>query len=164
MILGIIWTAILGIVYFYVQILVMPAFAIAHVTPNILIPWLIYMVWTRPRNHALIMLFLIGAMYDSLNPDTFGLYSFMFCVLGVSIDAFRKPFEVDSTVAKLLTIGVANILFTTIQFLVFGLAYGFDNKLISLSGIGFAYNLVFSFVVFWSLQLLSKVRLSIAHD
>ncbi len=164
MILSIIWTALLGIAYLYAQILIMPAFALANVTPNILIPWLIYMVWTRPRNHALIMLFIIGALYDTLNPSTFGMYAFLFCVLGLGIDAFRKPFEVDSIVAKLLTIGVANLVFAIIQMLVLGLAYGFDSKLISLSGIGLLYNLIFSFVVFWSLQLLSKVRLSIAHD
>lgn len=164
MILGIIWTFLLGLAFLYTQILVMPAFAIANVIPNILLPWLIYMVWNRPRDHALILIFIIGAMYDTLNPATFGMYALIFCLLGISIDIFRKPFEVDSTVAKLLTIGMANIVFILIQLLVFGLAYGFGNSLLFLSLIGFIYNLALSFVVFWSMQLLSKVRLSIAHD
>lgn len=164
MIISILWTVLLSLAFLYAQILVMPAFAIANVIPNLLIPWLIYTVWTRPRNHALILIFFIGALYDTLNPATFGMYAFVFCLLGISINEFRKPFEVDSTVAKLLTIGVANLIYILIQLLVFGLAYGFGTKLLTLSLIGFIYNLAFSFVVFWTMQLLSKVRLSIAHD
>lgn len=117
-----------------------------------------------PRNHALILLFLIGAMYDTLNPITFGMHAFTFVLLGICVDQFRKPFEVDSIVAKLLTIGVANLIFSLIQLLVFGLAYGFGGNLLSLSLGAFFYNLIISFVVFWSMQLISKLRLSIAHD
>ncbi len=164
MIFSIIWTLILALCFFYAQVLVMPALSIASVIPNVLIPWLIYTVWTRPRNHALILLFLIGAMYDTLNPITFGMHAFTFVLLGICVDQFRKPFEVDSIVAKLLTIGVANLIFSLIQLLVFGLAYGFGGNLLSLSLGAFFYNLIISFVVFWSMQLISKLRLSIAHD
>jgi rod shape-determining protein MreD len=164
MFFSIVWTFLLGLAFLHAQILVMPAFAIAGVIPSILIPWLIYTVWTRPRNHALILLFIIGAMHDTLNPATFGMSALVFCLLGISINEFRKPFEADSTVAKLLTIAMANLVYTLIQLLVFGLSYGFGSTLLSLSLIGFVYNLAFSFVVFWTMQLISKVRLSIAHD
>lgn len=142
----------------------MPALSIASVIPNVLIPWLIYTVWTRQRNHALILVFIIGALYDTINPITFGMHAFTFVLLGVCVDQFRKPFEADSVVAKLLTIGVANIIFSLIQVLVYGLAYGFGAKLVTLNLGAFVYNLIISFVVFWSMQLISKLRLSIAHD
>lgn len=164
MLLSIIWTALLGLVFLYGQILVMPVFTISGVIPNILLPWLIYLVWTRERNHALILAFVIGAMFDSVNAATFGMYALLFVLLGIAIDAFRKPFEVDSVVAKLLTIALANIIFSFVQLLIFGIAYGFGNKLLLLSLIGFVYNLCLSFVVFWSMQLLSKVRLTFAND
>ncbi len=50
-----IWSFILGLLFLYLQILVMPALAIWSVIPNILIPWLIYIVWTRPRDLALVL-------------------------------------------------------------------------------------------------------------
>lgn len=164
MLLSILWTFLLGLAFLYSQILVMPFFAIAGVIPHILLPWLIYLVWTRPRNHALILGFVIGAMYDTVNPAVFGMHALLFCLLTLAIDAFRKPFEADSVVAKLLTIALANITFSLVQLLIFGLAYGFGSGLMLLSLIGFVYNLLLSFVVFWSMQLLSKVRLSFTHD
>ncbi|MDY0152051.1 MAG: rod shape-determining protein MreD [Candidatus Cloacimonas sp.] len=164
MLLSIIWTFLLGLAFLYGQILVMPVFTVGGVIPNILLPWLIYLVWTRERNHALILGFVVGGMFDAVNPETFGMYALLFVFMGLAIDAFRKPFEVDSMVAKLLTIALANIIFSFIQLLIFGIAYGFGNKLLLLSLIGFGYNLCLSFVVFWSMQLLSKVRLTFAND
>jgi rod shape-determining protein MreD len=164
MIVSILWTFLLGLAFLYGQILVMPVFAISSVIPSILLPWLIYLVWTRPRNHALILGFVIGAMYDTVNPSTFGMHALLFSLLGITIDVFRKPFEADSVVAKILTIALANLIYSFIQILVFGLAYGFDNKLMVLSLIGFVYNICTSFVVFWGMQFLSKLRLTFAND
>ena len=101
-----IWSFILGLLFLYLQILVMPALAIWSVIPNILIPWLIYIVWTRPRDLALVLVFLIGLMLDTVNPMTFGFYAFVFCLLALAINEFRKPFEVESVVAKMLTIAI----------------------------------------------------------
>ncbi len=164
MIISILWTFLLGLVFLYTQLLIIPAFSIASVTPNVLIPWLIYLVWTRPKKHALILAFIIAVMYDTTQPDTFGMHALVFCLLVLAIDAFRKPFEVDSVVAKLLTIGLANLIYSVVQNIIFGMSYGFSSSLMLLSLGGFLYNLLISFVVFWSMQLLSKVRLIIVHD
>lgn len=164
MILSILWTYLLGLAYLYAQLLVMPALAISGVIPSVLLPWLIYLVWTRSRDHALILGFVIGIMFDTTHPDTFGMHALLFCLLTLAIDAFRKPFEVDSGVAKVLTIALANLIFSLVQLVIYGMAYGFGGKLLLLSLGGFLYNLLFSFAVFWGMQLLSKVRLTIAHD
>ncbi len=164
MLLGIIWTFILGMIFLYLQVLAMPAFTIAQVIPNILIPWVLYLVWTRPRTHVLILVFIIGAMFDTLNPATFGMHALLFCVLAILIDLFRKPFEADSVVAKMLAIAVANIIYALIQLLVLGLTHGFTGELMTLTLISLLYNLLISFVVFWSMQLLSKLRLIVVHD
>gem|GEM_PF-207438 len=162
--LSILWTFLLGLAYLYAQLLVMPAIAIAGVIPNILIPWLTYLVWTRSRNHALILGFVIGIMFDTTHPETFGMHALLFCLLALAIDAFRKPFETDSVVAKILTIGIANLIFSIVEFIIFGMSNGFGGKLSLLSLGSFFYNVCISFVVFWGMQLLSKVRLTIVHD
>ena len=159
-----IWSFILGLFFLYLQILVLPAFALFSVIPNILLPWLIYTVWSRPRDLALIVVFIIGLMYDSVNPMTFGLYAFVFCLLVLAINEFRKPFETESFVAKMLTIGIVNLLFSVIQLLVFGVSFSFAGLLLTKSLLGFGYNILLSIIVFWGLQLLSKVRLSISND
>lgn len=164
MLLSIIWTFILGMIFLYLQVLAMPAFAIAQVIPNLLISWVIYLVWTRPRTHVLILVFIVGAMFDTLNPATFGMHALLFCVLAILIDLFRKPFEADSVVAKMLAIALANVIFGIIQLVVLGLTHGFTGELMTLTLISFIYNLFTSFVVFWSMQLLSKLRLIVVHD
>ncbi len=164
MILSILWTFLLGLAYLYTQLLVMPALAISGVVPNILIPWLVYLVWTRSKNHAMILGFVIGTMFDSTHPDTFGMHALLFVILVLAIDAFRKPFEVDSNVAKGLTLALASLIFSIVQLIIYGMANGFGSNLLLLSLGGFLYNLLISFTVFWGMQLLSKVRLTIVND
>jgi len=48
--------------------------------------------------------------------------------------------------------------------LVYGVTFGFASPLLTKSLLGFGYNTLLSIVVFWGLQLLSKVRLSISND
>ena len=40
------WTFLLGIIFIYVQVLIMPAFELFGVIPQIHIPLLVYFVWT----------------------------------------------------------------------------------------------------------------------
>ncbi|MEN6445032.1 MAG: rod shape-determining protein MreD [Candidatus Cloacimonas sp.] len=159
-----IWSYILGFFFLYLQILVMPALAVFGVIPNILLPWLIYIVWTRQRNFAVILVFIIGMMFDTVNPMTFGFYAFIFLLLAVAIDEFRKPFEPESFVAKMLTIGIANLLFSLIQLIIYGVTFSFAAPLPAKALIGFGYNVILSMAVFWSMQLLSKIRLTINND
>jgi len=158
------WTFLLGIIFIYVQVLIMPAFELFGVIPHIHIPLLVYFVWTRERNANLIISFLIGLIYDTTQPASFGLHALLFVLLVVSLEEFRKPFEEDSLVAKILTILLANLVFHLIQLLIFGVSYEFSTKLLVTNLIGFAYNLLVSFVVFWAMQFLSRLRIVVARD
>jgi hypothetical protein len=46
----------------------------------------------------------------------------------------------------------------------YGVTFGFDGELLAKSLVGFGYNVIVSIVVFWSMQLISKVRLTINND
>lgn len=158
------WTFALGLVFLYAQLLVMPAFEIAGVIPNILIPWLIYLLWTRDLKIVLVVSFVIALIYDSTQPMSFGMYALTMVIMAVSLEQFRHPFEAESLVARLLTILLANIIFALIQLLVLGVVYGFGGKLIGLNAIGFAYNLAMSFVVFWTMQFMFRLRIVVVRD
>ncbi len=158
------WTFILGIMFLYGQLLLLPAFEIAGVIPNILIPWLIYLVWTRELKVVYITGFVIALMYDSTQPLTFGLFALLAVILTFSLDQFRKPFEAESIVAKMLTILLANLIFHLIQLVVLGVVTGFNSMLVTLNSIGFLYNLAVSFVIFWSMHYLSRLRIVVVND
>ncbi|MDP3115240.1 MAG: rod shape-determining protein MreD [Candidatus Cloacimonadaceae bacterium] len=157
-------TYLFGMVFLYLQLLLMPAFEMGKVIPNILIPWLLYLIWTRELKVALIVGFIIGLMYDATQPLTFGLNALIFVLLCVSIDMFRQPFETESKVAKILTIALANIIFHLIQWLIFGVIYAFDTQLMLLNLISFFYNLGITFVVFWLIQFLSRLRVVVVSE
>ncbi|MCD8480010.1 MAG: rod shape-determining protein MreD [Candidatus Cloacimonetes bacterium] len=157
------WTFLLGIVFVYLQVLLMPIFSIWSITPLILLPWLIYMVWTSDQVIALPVAFLVGLMYDTLNPGSFGMHALIFCLLAMLIDVLRIPFEQDSVVAKLIAIGSSNLVFTLLSLLSLGIAWGFDGELYRLSLGAFFYNLIVSMLVFALMQLISRLRLIIVH-
>jgi rod shape-determining protein MreD len=142
----------------------MPALSIGRIIPNILIPWLIYIVWMREQNMALISGFIIGLLYDTLNPSTFGMHALLFSLMGLVINFLRIPFERDSLVAKLLTIGMANLLYSLLSLITYGFVWGFEAKLYTLILSAFVYNLLFSLVIFGTMQLISHLRLIVVHD
>jgi rod shape-determining protein MreD len=159
-----VWAYVLGVVFLYLQLLVMPVFELASVIPNILVPWLIYMVWTREQKVALVACFLIGLMYDATQPNSFGLHALSFVLMCLVLDFFRKPFEAASKLAKILTLIIANLMFYFMQWLILGVIYGFTAKLAVMNLIALIYNLAISFVVFWVMQFVSRLRVVMVHE
>lgn len=153
-----------GLFFLYLQLLLMPALAIMNVVPLILLPWLIYIVWKQAWELSLPVVFLIGLMYDTLNPSLFGMHALFFVLLAVLIDVLRIPFEQDSNVAKLIAIGSTNLIFSLLYLLAQGLSWGFDAKVYRLSVLGFFYNLIFSLLLFTVMQFISKLRIVVIHD
>lgn len=159
-----IWTFISGLIIFYLQVLIMPALEITGVIPLIFIPWIVYIIWTRELNPALVIIFLIGLLYDTTIPETFGMYSLIFVIMGISIDLFRKPFESKSVVAQILSLLLANIIFHLISYFIWGISYSFTSSLISTIMLAFFYNLAMSMVVYWTIYLISHLRIELKHD
>ena len=157
-------TWLLGLLFLYLQLLVMPVFELAGCIPNILIPWLIYLIWSRPRDLALIISFIITAMYDVSQPAMFGFTPFAFLLIGIALSEARKPFEAQSKVARMLTLLLANLIYSLMLWLTLGVGSGFSAQLAILSLISFAYNLAISFVVFWILYIVSRMRVVIVND
>jgi rod shape-determining protein MreD len=153
-----------GLLFLYGQVLFMPALGIAGVVPLILLPWLIYIVWKESWGISLPVVFVIGLMYDTLNPALFGMHALFFVLLAVLIDVLRIPFEQDSLVAKLIAISSTNFVYSLLSLLAIGLAWGFDAKAYSVSIGGFIYNLIFSLLVFGIMQVASKLRVLLVHD
>ncbi len=158
------WITVQGLLFLYLQILLLPGIAVWNVTPNLLLPWVIYTIWKKPFINGLSVAFAIGLMFDVMAPETFGLHALMFVLTGILIDFLRQPFEADSFVAIVIAIIAANLVYATLNIFALGLLNGFDWALLGVGAIGMVYNLVFSFIVFWAMQFLSKLRVVIAHD
>ena len=159
-----VWTFILGLLCFYAQVLLLPDLELFGVIPNILIAWVVYLVWTREMNPALVVIFLIGLLYDTTQPESFGMHALVLVLIALALYQFRKPFESESVVARILSLILATLLFQLVSWLVLGVVYGFSAEMLTLSLIGLGYNLAVSFVVFWFMQLASRLRIVMVHD
>ncbi len=159
MILRGIWSWFFGLIFLYIQIMLMPAISIAEWIPNILLPWAVFMIWTRPRDMALIVTFIIMTMYDTTQPALFGYSPLLFLIIGLSISEVRKPFEAESKAAMMISLVMANLIWFLSLWLALGITYGFSLRLATMNLIAFIYNLVISFVVFWLLYYASRLRL-----
>ncbi len=153
-----------GLLFLYAQVLFMPALAIAQITPLILLPWLIHTVWKHPQEISLPTVFLIGLLYDTQLPGTFGMHALFFCLLALLINVLRIPFEHDSIVAKLIAIASSNIVFSTLLFFANGLSWGIDTRLYLMSAGAFLYNFVFSAIVFALMQVANHLRIVLIDD
>ncbi len=159
-----IYAFLAGLFFLYLQILLMPSLAIGAVTPLILLPWLIHSVWKHPQEISLPVVFVIGLLYDTQIPSTFGMHALFFCLLAVLINVLRIPFEQDSKVAKLIAIASTNLVFSTLNFLGRGMTWGFDGKLFGLTIAAFFYNLLFSLLIFAMMQLIGQLRIVLIDD
>ena len=150
---------LVGLLFLYIQIILMPLVGIAGTIPNILLPWAVFLIWSRSRDMALIVSFIITVMYDTTQPYLFGLTPLLFLIIGLSISELRKPFEVESKAARMISLVLANLIWYLAQWLTLGIEYGFTSQLAIVNLIAFMYNLFISLVVFWALYLITGMRL-----
>lgn len=159
MILKWLWSWIFGLIFLYIQLMLMPMISIADWIPNILLPWAVFLIWTRPRDMALVVTFIITVMYDTTQPGLFGYTPLMFLIIGLTVSEVRKPFEADSKAAMMISLAMANLIWFLALWLTLGITNGFSLRLATLNLIAFFYNLVISFVVYWLLYIASRLRL-----
>lgn len=153
-----------GLFFLYAQLIIVPSISIAGVAPLLLLPWMLNVVWQRDWQVALPVVFIIGLMYDTLNPQSFGTHAFIFIILAVVIDLLRIPFEQDSIAAKLIAIGSVNLIYSLLLLLISGLSWGFDLQLYQNILILFVYNLIFGTIIFGLIQIFSRLRIVVRHE
>jgi len=105
------------------------------------------------------VIFIIGLLYDTTQPESFGMHALVLLLIAIILYQFRKPFESESVLARMLSLVLANVIFQVVGWLVLGVVYGFGGELVILSLIGLGYNLAISFVVFWLMQLVARLRI-----
>jgi rod shape-determining protein MreD len=152
-------TFLSGVIILYLQVLLMPKLAVAGIIPNLFLGWIVFQVWNKPRQVLIPILFLLGLCFDLTTPDMLGLQTLLFILLAIGIDEFHKPLDKDSFISMLITIGLENILYAMVVFLVYGVQTGFEAKLFLALIIMLFYNLVTSVIVCAAYVFVSRLKL-----
>lgn len=159
-----IWLIVQGILFFYAQILVVPALGLGNLIPNILLPWLVYNLWKKPFTIVVPVSFFIALMHDMTSPLLFGMHALIFMLICIGIDLFRIPFEHTSVVARVLAIVLCNIFYVLFSALVHGLVSGFAPEASITYLLIFLVNIAFSFAIFWSMEFLSRLKIVVSDE
>jgi rod shape-determining protein MreD len=156
-------TLISGIIILYLQVLLMPRFAIAGIVPNLFLGWIVYQVWRKPVNLLAPMIFVLGLCYDLTMPSTLGLQTALFILLAVGVDEFHRPLEKDSYITMAITLGLVCIAYSLMMYVVYGLQSGFSPKLVvTLLGMTL-YNLIVCSLLTVVLVFISNLKLDFRH-
>lgn len=152
-------TFISGVIILYMQVLVMPGLAIAGIIPNLFLGWLVYQVWSKPRQAVIPIAFIVGLCFDLLTPEMLGLQALIFVLLAIGIDEFHKPLDKESIISILITIGLANLVYALAMYLVYGVQSGFGMSLFLSFLVMLCYNLVSSVLVSAVYFFVSRLKL-----
>jgi rod shape-determining protein MreD len=152
-------TFLSGVIILYLQVLLMPKLAVAGIIPNLFLGWIVFQVWNKPRQVLIPILFLLGLCFDLTMPDKLGLQALLFILLAIGIDEFHKPLDKDSFISILITIGLENIIYALVMFLVYGAQSGFAAKLFLTLIVMLFYNLFSSVIVCTVFVFISKLKL-----
>jgi rod shape-determining protein MreD len=159
----IIRTLVSGIVILYLQVLFVPKLAVAGVTPNLFLAWIVYQVWRKPATILIPIIFFLGVCYDLTMPGMLGLQTVLFILLAVGVDEFHRPLERDSYITMGITLGLACIAYSLAIYMVYGIQAGFTvNLFLNMLGMTL-YNLVFSAAVSAVFIFISNLRLDFRH-
>lgn len=155
----IIRTILSGIVVLYLQVLIMPKLAIAGVTPNLFLGWIVYQVWRKPVNLLIPILFFLGISYDLTMPTMLGLQTMVFVLLAVGVDEFHRPLEKDSYVTMAITMGLVVLIYSIFMLIVYGIDTGFSASLFLLVFGMILYNSIVSAISTTLYILISHLKL-----
>jgi rod shape-determining protein MreD len=159
----IIRTLVSGIVILYLQVLFAPKLAVAGVTPNLFLGWIVYQVWRKPAALLIPIIFILGVCYDLTMPTMLGLQTILFILVAVGVDEFHRPLEQDSYITMALTLGLAVIAYSLMIFIVYGISSGFNLELFLLFLVTVFYNLIASAVMTALLISISHLKLDFRH-
>ncbi len=159
----IIRTLISGIIVLYLQILVMPQWTVAGITPNLFLGWIMFEVWRKPVNVLIPIIFLLGICYDLTTPTLLGMHTIIFILLAFGVDEFHRPLEKDSYITMAITLGLVVIAYSLYIFIVFGLQTEFSFSLFLIMLGMIIYNLLISTIFTGLLVFISNLKLDFRH-
>ena len=104
-------------VCFLLQTSVFSQFALAGVTPNILICVVSSYGFMKGRKHGIIIGFFTGMLLDLFSGALFGMYSLIYMYIGLLNGFFRKQFFGDDLRLPMILIGTSDLVYGVITYL-----------------------------------------------
>ncbi len=147
----------------YWQLLMAPKFAIGNVSPNFLIPFIIFIHLRFKLSFALPVSFLSGICLDLLQPAYLGLNTIAFLLISYLVYHFHHPINKKRLLIVFTSIFLLNFIYYLVFVLFQLLAGTLSNNPTPTYFFTLLYNTGISFLAVYLLILLDKIQL-VLHE
>ncbi len=149
-----------GLVFLFSQIFLSQSFSFYNLTPNFLIPFIIFISSLEDKKWLSSILFFLGLGLDLIYPEMLGFNTFTFLLIGFLVSEYHKiiTFKIYSILVYCTVLNfLYYFLFTLFSLFVFKI-----NMLIFLHNFFMIFfNSVFTIVIFFVLLLLSRLEIKV---
>lgn len=148
-----------AIVLLYVQILLAPGLTLLSVTPELLLPFIVYLVVTNSPTAAYSITFFLGIGYDLTMPLQMGWHTVLFLAIALLVQLVHRSINKNKFAIVGLSLLVLNLIFYGCMILYYLLSSPSWTELIAPSLFAVVYNSCFTIAGVYLLVVADKLRL-----
>jgi len=150
---------IIGIILLVISAIFAEDITVVNITPNIILPWVVYISIFLPSKYALSFTFFISLANDLLNPQLLGFTTMLFVVISYFISLYHTSVNKEKLTTTVFSMLVVNLLFYLVQWIYFSFTSSQPFALLLKAGITIGYNTLLSVALIYVIYLLDKLRM-----
>jgi len=154
----------MGILLLYLQVIIAPDLSIFGIVPNIMLAFVIFLSMNVSFLASMTMLFIVGVMQDITTPNLLGINTLCYIILAWIVSSYHESLDKEKFLSHLIIIGIVNLIYGFIFFIVQLVMTGYSIKLIPLFFFNIIYNIAFSIVFTFILSVLFRMKISLHED
>ena len=152
---------IIGLVLLFISAISAEDITLYHITPCIILPWVVYISIKLEYKYCLTYTFFISLANDLLNPQLLGFSTILFILLSHFTHKYNSSFNKDKYSTILFSLLVINALYFSIQWVYFSITSPEPLYLLGKTMITILYSTMISCLVLFIVFLIDKLRIYI---
>ena len=149
-----------GLLLLFISSVSSDSLTLYQITPNILLPWVVYISIRLDYKFCLTFTFLLSVANDLLNPQLLGFSTILFVLLSHFTHQHNNSFNKDKYSTILFSLFVINLIFYLLQWAYFALSAPEVLFLFRKTMLTIGYNTLLSCVVIFLLFVVDKMRIT----
>jgi rod shape-determining protein MreD len=147
----------IGFILLYISSMFADTITIYNLTPNIILPWVIYTSIRLEYKIAITFTFIISLGHDILNPQLLGFTTILFVLLSYFISKYNANFN-KKFLSTIFWLFIANMMFYITQYLYFSIRFPEPLFLLQKTGLTIVYSSIMSCFILYIIYFFEKLR------
>ena len=152
-----------GMLLLFISAIFAEEITVYSITPNILLPWVIYISIAFDNRFALTSTFFFGLANDLLNPQLLGFTTMLYLIFAQFLSLHHSSFNKDKLSTILLSMFLLNFFFYIFQWIYFVFSSPEPIFLLIKALITTGYNTGISMAMIFAIYIIDKLQLSLGE-